>query len=127
MIMSQKVEIRSQVRLPAAPRIMRPHDELSLKEQRETFALKELILSYFNIVRKTIGDMVPKICMSFLVLKTKMSLQNELIQNLYKEDQFDNLLVERGNIPQRRDQCRDDLSQLRKAAEILNEVKDYSL
>jgi hypothetical protein len=33
--------------------------------------IKILIDSYFNIVRKSIGDLVPKIIMGFLVYRSK--------------------------------------------------------
>jgi hypothetical protein len=52
-------------------------------------------------------------------------LQNELIAQLYKEDLFDELLTEKGNIPEKREQCRRDLDKLEQAAAILNEVKDF--
>ena len=41
--------------------------------------------SYFNIVRKTLQDTVPKSIMHFMVNKTKQGLQQYLIRSLHRE------------------------------------------
>jgi dynamin 1-like protein len=41
--------------------------------------IKNLITSYFNIVRKNMNDIVPKTIIAFLVNKTKNSAQRELV------------------------------------------------
>ena len=43
----------------------------SPRSQLETHIIKSLIMSYFNTVRKSMNDMVPKTIMAFLVNKTK--------------------------------------------------------
>ncbi len=49
-------------------------------------------MSYFDIVRKNVQDLVPKSIMHFLVNQAKDNIQNELVANLYKEEYFDTLL-----------------------------------
>jgi dynamin 1-like protein len=45
----------------------------------ETQMIKSLITSYFNCVRKTMNDMVPKTIMAFLVNKSKNTSQRKLV------------------------------------------------
>lgn len=75
--------------------------------------IKNLIVSYFNIVKKNINDSVPKTIVSFLVNRVKafilLSLyfniiviqtqsvniaERELVSSLYKTEMFDELLSE---------------------------------
>ena len=51
----------------------------------ETSIIKNLILSYFDTVRKSINDMVPKTIMAFLVNKAKNQAQNILVQRIYSD------------------------------------------
>jgi len=51
----------------------------------ETQMIKSLITSYFNTVRKTMNDMVPKTVMAFLVNKSKNTAQRSLVQSIYSD------------------------------------------
>ena len=51
----------------------------------ETTIIKNLIISYFGTVRKTINDMVPKTVMAFLVNKSKNQAQHILVQRIYND------------------------------------------
>ena len=59
----------------------------SPRANMETNIIKNLIVSYFNTVRKTMNDMVPKTIMAFLVNKSKNTSQRELIQKIYSDGQ----------------------------------------
>jgi dynamin 1-like protein len=50
---------------------MRVDSNPGSREIVETQVLKNCLVSYFNIVRKHINDLVPKTIMAFLVNKTK--------------------------------------------------------
>lgn len=52
----------------------------SPRSQMEIYIIKNLISSYFDIVRKNLNDMVPKTIIAMLVNKTKNSAQRELVQ-----------------------------------------------
>jgi len=97
------------------------------KENFETELIKYLLVSYFNIVRKNVKDTVPKSIMHFLVNKSKDCIQNELVSCLYKEELFDELLQESSVVAQRRESCKSMIDILRRAHEILNEVRDYQI
>ncbi|RUP45173.1 Dynamin central region-domain-containing protein, partial [Jimgerdemannia flammicorona] len=65
-----------------------------------------LIQSYFDIVKRTMVDMVPKAIMLSLVNHAKEELQRELLQELYKTDVLDELLRESEFTQQRRKECK---------------------
>lgn len=68
--------------------------------------IKSLIVSYFDTVRKSMNDMVPKTVMAFLVNKTKSLAQRELVAAIYN-DQTDlkSLLDEDSATVKKRELC----------------------
>lgn len=64
------------------------------REVLETSLIRNLIQSYFNIVRQTIQDLVPKACMHLLVDHSRESIQNRLVSVLFKDSLFPTLLEE---------------------------------
>ncbi|KAA8909025.1 Dynamin central region-domain-containing protein [Sphaerosporella brunnea] len=99
-------------------------DEAALteREQLETELIRRLISSYFNIVRETIADQVPKAIMHLLVNHSKDAVQNRLVTELYREDFFNDLLYEDDNIKAEREKCERLLDTYRQAARIVNDV-----
>lgn len=89
--------------------------------------IRTLLESYFGIVRKNIGDTVPKSIMHFLVNKSKQNLQSELVRALYKEELFDGLLSENEEIAARRKATAKMLRVLQKANDVLSEIRDLKL
>lgn len=55
--------------------------------------IKRLIVSYFNVVKKNINDSIPKAIVTFLVNHCRNSCEKILVNNLYVEDQFQELLL----------------------------------
>lgn len=106
---------------------MKASIEPNNKELLETSMIKKLIESYFNIVRKTIGDLVPKIIMAFLVQHSKKEIHRELVKQLYKEDRFDALLQEANDLPQKRARCLKIVTSLKRASNILNEIREFRI
>lgn len=70
------------------------------------FILELLIQSYYNIVKRTMIDMVPKAVMLNLVSHAKKGLQKELLAELYKTEVLDELLEESEFTQQRRKECK---------------------
>ncbi|KAH8915848.1 dynamin protein dnm1 [Atractiella rhizophila] len=68
--------------------------ELTQREEMEIQLIRSLILTYFNIVRQTIQDLVPKAVMHLLVNFSRETVQNRLVATMYKEQLFDDLLHE---------------------------------
>jgi hypothetical protein len=90
---------------------------------RTNSATELLITSYFNIVRRTMIDMVPKAIMLNLVQWTKENMQGELLTNMYKTDELDELLKESDYTVRRRKDCLQMVESLSKAQEIVNQVQ----
>eukprot|EP00761_Pharyngomonas_kirbyi_P009674 gb/GECH01009692.1/.p1 GENE.gb/GECH01009692.1/~~gb/GECH01009692.1/.p1 ORF type:complete len:632 (+),score=174.66 gb/GECH01009692.1/:1-1896(+) len=94
------------------------------RERVEMDIIRVLLVEYFGIIRKNITDSVPKSVMHFLVNKSKQNMQTELVSNLYKDDLFDELLEENQEIADKRRAANDMLKALRRAQDIINEVRD---
>uniref|UniRef100_A0A8H7XSY5 Dynamin protein dnm1 n=1 Tax=Psilocybe cubensis TaxID=181762 RepID=A0A8H7XSY5_PSICU len=68
--------------------------QLTVREEMETQLIRSLITSYFNIVRQSIQDIIPKAIMHFLVNHTAQQVQNRLVASLYKPELFAEMLNE---------------------------------
>jgi len=108
------------------PVTIKPVGPLTYKEKFETDLITKLLESYFGIVRKNIQDTIPKAIMHFLVSKSKSQVHDLLVQRLYKEDLFEDLLSESPEIAARRKETKEMVNLLKRAQEILNEVRDYA-
>lgn len=92
------------------------------REAMETELIRALISSYFNIVRESIADQVPKAVMHLLVNHCKDVVQNRLVSELYKETLFEELLYEDDGVKKEREKCERLLQTYREAAKIIGEV-----
>jgi len=108
--------------LETPPQVLKASGSLSERELMETDVIKLLITSYFNIVKKTMIDMVPKAIMLNLVSHAKEELQRELLTELYKTDDLDDLLKESESTMLRRKECKKMIEALQKADEIVGGV-----
>ncbi|KAG0270122.1 Dynamin- GTPase protein [Actinomortierella ambigua] len=96
--------------------------QLSEREDMETQLIRSLIVSYFNITRKSIQDLVPKAVMHLLVNHSREHVQNRLVATLYKEELFNELLQEDDNLSAERAKCKDMLDVFKSAFNIINEA-----
>ncbi|KAL0083673.1 Dynamin central region-domain-containing protein [Phycomyces blakesleeanus] len=94
----------------------------SHQEDLEVELIRSLITSYFNIVRKSIQDLVPKAIMHFLVNFTRESVQNRLVAALYCEELFGELLQEDSSISAERERCKTMLEVYKRAFSIVNDA-----
>ncbi|KAK3240270.1 hypothetical protein CYMTET_49883 [Cymbomonas tetramitiformis] len=65
---------------------------------------RALLESYYEIVRDSLQDMVPKAAMNFLVNTISSGLEQHLIQPLYREERFTELLSEPPELAKKRQQ-----------------------
>jgi dynamin 1-like protein len=100
--------------LPQMPPRMRATTENS-RIIMETVIIQNLIQSYFAIVKKNIADLVPKTIMAFLVNESKGIAQRELVSEIYKQGNLEELMVEDPVVSQMREQRRREIKSLRHA------------
>ncbi|KXT17001.1 hypothetical protein AC579_7410 [Pseudocercospora musae] len=105
------------------PPTLKASGTLSEKETQEVEVIKLLITSYFNIVRRTMIDMVPKAIMLNLVEHTKEEMQRELLEQMYRTQELDDLLKESDYTIRRRKECQQMVESLSRAAEIVSQVQ----
>jgi len=108
--------------MEAPPPVLKASGTLSERETIETEVIKLLISSYFNIVKRTMIDMVPKAIMLNLVSHAKEELQRELLENLYRTNALDDLLKESEFTINRRKECQRMVESLTQASEIVSAV-----
>lgn len=96
----------------------------SERENIEIDLIKILIKSYFDIVKSTILDRVPKAVMSQLVNETAGKLQGELIVKCLQTSATE-LVRENPEITQKRDQANGLLQTLEESIKIVNSVRDF--
>lgn len=99
-------------------------EALNDDERQELDILRILLDSYFNIVRKRMQDMVPKAIITFLVQRSKDSLQSVLVSKLYKPKTIEKLMVEGEETTQRRKDMQAIETLLEKALVEVNEIRD---
>jgi len=109
--------------MEAPPPTLKASGTLSEREGVEVEIIKLLINSYYNIVKKTLIDMVPKAIMLNLVQFTKDEMQRELLENMYRTDTFDDLLKESDYTVRRRKECQQMVESLSRASEIVSQVQ----
>jgi len=109
--------------MEAPPPMLKASGTLSEREGIEVEIIKLLINSYYNIVKKTMIDMVPKAIMLNLVQFTKDEMQRELLENMYRTDTLEELLKESDYTVRRRKECQQMVESLSRANEIVSQVQ----
>ncbi|MCJ1316062.1 vacuolar protein sorting-associated protein 1 [Xylographa vitiligo] len=109
--------------MESPPPQLKASGTLSEKEGQEVEVIKLLINSYFNITRRTMIDMVPKAIMLTLVQFTKDEMQRELLENMYRSNEFEDLLKESDFTIRRRKECQQMVESLSRASEIVSQVQ----
>ncbi|KAK4250645.1 hypothetical protein VTI28DRAFT_3680 [Corynascus sepedonium] len=105
------------------PPTLKASGTLSEREGIEVEVIKLLISSYYNIVKRTMIDMVPKAIMLNLVSFTKEEMQKELLENMYRQSELDDLLKESEYTVRRRKECQQMVESLSRASEIVSQVQ----
>ena len=93
----------------------------------ETRVIQNLIYSYFGIVKKNISDFVPKTIMAFLIAESRKIAQSELVAQIYKAGDLEQLLVEDPMVIEHRNQCKRVILALKEAQAILAEVSRFDI
>lgn len=108
--------------LEAPPAVLKASGTVSEREYVEIEVIKLLLTNYYNIVKKTVTDMIPKCIMLNLVNYAREEMQRALLAELYKEDLLEDLLKESPDTVARRKECKKMIEALQKADEIVSTV-----
>jgi dynamin 1-like protein len=108
------------------PNQMRPSVPTS-RDVMETCIIKNLISSYYHVVKKNINDLVPKTVMCFLVNQSKLLAEKEMVSQLYKSNELETLLQEDPYIAKKRKSIKDSLNNLKSSLDVLSEFNSLSL
>ncbi|CAG61840.1 VPS1 [Nakaseomyces glabratus] len=108
--------------LESPPPVLKATGQMTERETMETEVIKLLINSYFNIVKRTIADLVPKALMLKLIVKSKNDMQKVLLQKLYGNQDIDELTKENDITIQRRKECQRMIEILKNASQIVTSV-----
>ncbi|KAK6462943.1 Dynamin central region-domain-containing protein [Scheffersomyces coipomensis] len=108
--------------MEAPPPVLRATGTMSERETMETEVIKLLISSYFNIVKRTVADIVPKAIMLKLIVRSKNEIQRELLEKLYSSPELGDLVKENDLTIQKRKECVRMVEVLRNASEIVSSV-----
>ena len=105
--------------------IIKPQDNMNEKESLEINMTKDLVSGYYGIVKKKLGDIVPKIIMNFLVNKCIEQSQNYLVVELYKgEEAIESLLEENTDVAKERIRLSKLVEALKESIEVLSKLKE---
>lgn len=104
------------------PAVLKASPAQSERETMETEVIKLLISSYFNIIKSTMVDLVPKAIMLNLVRQSREEIQTQLLSQMYRPERISDLLKESEFTVQRRRECQRMVESLQKAAEIVASV-----
>ena len=118
-----KIEENTENNSKSYPSKMRPGFPTS-RDVMETKIIKNLINSYYHVVKKNINDLVPKTIMCFLVNQSKLMAEKEMVNKLFKSNELETLLQEDPFISKKRKYCKDSLNNLKKSLDILSNFND---
>ncbi|SCU97752.1 LAMI_0F11232g1_1 [Lachancea mirantina] len=110
------------VALETPPPVLKATGQMTERETMETEVIKLLIESYYNIVKRTVADIIPKAVMLKLIVKSKNDIQKILLEKLYGNQDIAELTKENDITIQRRKECNKMVEILRNASEIVSSV-----
>ena len=111
----------------AVPVKIMPSGDLTEHERATCKAIRDLVCSYFKIVKQTVVDQTPKVVALLLIDKLREDLYPKLVAELYKPDSADQLLAEPDDVVKTRAALTSMHKCLVKAQDALNRVKDLRL
>jgi dynamin 1-like protein len=108
------------------PNNMRP-PIASSRDIMETCIVKNLISSYYHVLKKNINDLVPKSIMCFLVNESKMMAEKEMVIQLFKSNELESLLQEDPYLGKKRKLIKESLVYLKNSIDIITNFSEISL
>lgn len=108
--------------LEPPPQVLKASGSVSEREYIEIEVIKTLLTSYFDIVKCTLTDMVPKCIMLNLVFHAREEMQRSLLAEFYREELLGELLEESPETVARRKECQKMIKALQAADTIVSSI-----
>lgn len=108
--------------MEAPPLVLRASGTMTERELMETEVIKLLILLYYDIVKRTVQDLVPKAIMLKLINNSRDNIQKKLLEKMYSLPDLEDLVKENELTVQKRKECLRMVEVLRNASEIVSSV-----
>ncbi|OHS93349.1 Dynamin central region family protein [Tritrichomonas foetus] len=99
--------------------------EMTNHQTQEMRELVQIGSKYIEIIQEQVKDMVPKAIVKFLVNKSNDMLRPMMIETIFNSTDTINLLTEDPSITRKRIACQQIVNALRKAQQILSEVRIF--
>ena len=106
------------------PRNIQLGQNMSETETLQNNQIRDMVEAYFSITQRNVTDQVPKIITLLMITKMCESMYPRLIQELYKESLYSELLAENADVAAKRKATTSMMRCLKKANEALNRVRD---
>jgi hypothetical protein len=100
--------------------------EMTGPQSGEMRDLVQIGSKYYELVRAQLIDLVPKAVVKFLIQESTESLRPRMIETIFNSADVSSLLQEDQAVSTKRIACRQIVDALKKARDILNEVRTFS-
>lgn len=106
------------------PRNIQLGSSMSETETIQNNQIRDMVEAYFGITQRNVTDQVPKIITLLMITKLCDEMYPRLIQELYKESLYTELLAENSDVAAKRKATTSMMKCLKKANEALSRVRD---
>lgn len=98
-------------------------DKPSKRERSEINLIKRMIISYFDVVKKNVNDLVPKTIITFFIRKTIDMAEKEMVHNLYDESMIESIMREDQDVVTQRTAVQANLAVLKECLVLMSEFE----
>ncbi|OHT09917.1 Dynamin central region family protein [Tritrichomonas foetus] len=99
--------------------------EITNHQTQEMHDLVQIGSRYIDLIKDQVKDMVPKAIVKFLVKRSSDMLRAKMIETIFNSTELIQLLTEDPSITRKRIACQQIVAALRKAQQILSEVRIF--
>ncbi|KAJ6228641.1 dynamin [Anaeramoeba flamelloides] len=90
---------------------------------RDIWAVREIVVNYFDAVKTNLYDSIPKAIMFSMVNEAKKELESVLMARVYDEDMLADLMEEDSNVVKQRKDYKKKIALLEEVQDIMSDVK----
>ena len=100
------------------------NESYATDDNSQVTMIKQFISSYFKIVKYNLNDYVPKAIMLNMINEMKLMLHATLVNELYGNEQSEELVQESSEVTDQREACIELLENLESALKIIQQIYD---